>query len=81
MGKEVGDSISFKVWDYDKAGGNDLLGECVLDGSQFHKPGRKVEGRLRAQHCTRFVGVQGFQLERFSSLNEKINLTIVSRTI
>ncbi|CAK8986779.1 unnamed protein product [Durusdinium trenchii] len=45
---EVGDSISFKVWDYDKAGGNDLLGECVLDGSQFHKPGG-FDGELKLE--------------------------------
>ena len=41
--EEAGDSLSFKVWDYDKAGGNDLLGECTLDGSQFHKPGGVFE--------------------------------------
>ncbi|CAJ1446313.1 unnamed protein product [Effrenium voratum] len=45
---EHGDSLSFKVWDYDKAGGNDLLGECVLDNSQFHKPGG-FDGELSLQ--------------------------------
>jgi len=36
---EVGDCIVFKIWDYDKTGDNDLLGEVILDSSQFHKPG------------------------------------------
>lgn len=37
--QEPGDNLSFKVWDYDKAGGNDLLGECILENVLFHKPG------------------------------------------
>ncbi|CAE7570475.1 RASA4, partial [Symbiodinium microadriaticum] len=45
---EVGDAISFKVWDYDKAGGNDLLGEYVLEGPHFHKPGG-FDGELNLQ--------------------------------
>ena len=42
-GKEPGDSLSFKIWDYDKAANNDLLAEGILDGSQFHKPGWATE--------------------------------------
>ena len=41
--KEPGDSLSFKIWDYDKAANNDLLAEGILDGSQFHKPGWATE--------------------------------------
>lgn len=45
---EPGDSLSFKIWDYDKAANNDLLAEGILDGSQFHKPGG-FDGELHLQ--------------------------------
>eukprot|EP00435_Cladocopium_sp_Y103_P039822 s467_g10.t1 len=47
---EAGDSLSIKIWDYDKAANNDLLAEGILDGSQFHKPGG-FDGDFNLQSC------------------------------
>lgn len=47
---EAGDSLSIKIWDYDKAANNDLLAEGILDGSHFHKPGG-FDGEFNLQSC------------------------------
>ena len=53
LSEELGDSLSIKIWDYDKAANNDLLAEGILDGSQFHKPGQDMltfrsDGRFKS---------------------------------
>ena len=52
-------SLAWQVWDYDKAGGNDLLGEYVLEGTHFHKPGEEWHKVLLK--CKRFRGL-GFRV-------------------
>lgn len=59
--QEAGDSLSIKIWDYDKAANNDLLAEGILDGSHFHKPGDgNGHGHVVMWLCPQFLGLERF---------------------